>query len=319
MIRVLLWAAAAAFGATAVQAQEFPNRAITVVVPVSTGGIVDLAGRRAADALASQLGQAVVVENRSGASANIGATHVAQAKPDGYTLLSSYSLYHVVNPLLFNNLQWKLSSFTPVGRVAVTPSVVVVHPSLPVHTLQEFIDYAKKRPGEISFASQGTGSVAHLGSELLKQNTGIEMVHVPYKGSSPAMQDLVAGRVQFFVTAPPAVMGHVQQGRLRALAIAGNTRHPMLPDVPTSVEQGFPDFQLDPWVGLFAPAGTPDAVVRKLASALEKGLAQPNLVERAKGAGADISFQSPEALGRTVAQEHDYWAKLVKAANIKIE
>jgi len=269
--------------------------------------------------LAGQLKETVVVENRAGASANIGATHVAQAKPDGYTLLASYSLYHVVNPLLFDNLKWRPESFVPIGRVVVTPSVVVVHPSLPVHSLKEFVDYAKKHPGEISFASQGTGSVAHLGTELLKQNTGIEMVHVPYKGSGPAMQDLVAGRVQFFVTAPPAVMAHVQQGRLRALAIAGPERHPMMPDVPTSVEQGFPDFQLDPWVGLFAPAGTPDAVVHTLASALEKGVAQPEIVARAKGAGASISFQSPEELAKTVEQERAYWAALVKAANIKIE
>lgn len=318
MIRFLL-SMAALFAVTGAWAQEFPNKPMTVVVPVPPGGVVDLAGRLAAEALAEELKSTVLVDNKAGASANIGATYVAQAKPDGYTLLASYSLYHEVNPLLFSNLKWRPESFVPIGRVVVTPSVVVVHPSLPVHSLKEFVEYARKNPGAISFASQGTGSVAHLGSELLKQDTGIEMVHVPYKGSGPAMQDLVAGRVQFFVTAPPAVMGYVQQGRLRALAIAGSERHPMMPDVPTSVEQGFPNFQLNPWVGLFAPAGTPDAVVRKLAAALEKGISQPKAVESAKAAGASVSFAPPKDLAKAVEQERAYWAALVKAANIKIE
>ena len=318
MIRFLL-VVAALFSATGALAQDFPSKAITVVVPVPPGGVVDLAGRLAAEALAGELKSSVVVDNKAGASANIGATYVAQAKPDGYTLLASYSLYHEVNPLLFNNLKWRPESFVPIGRVVVTPSVVVVHPSLPVHSLKEFVEYVKKNPGAVSFASQGTGSVAHLGSELLKLDTGIEMVHVPYKGSGPAMQDLVAGRVQFFITAPPAVMGYVQQSRLRALAIAGSERHPMLPDVPTSVEQGFPNFQLNPWVGLFAPADTPDAVVRKLAAALEKGLTQPKAIESAKAAGASVSFQPPQELAKSVAQGRAYWAALIKAANIKIE
>ncbi|MGD9945492.1 MAG: Bug family tripartite tricarboxylate transporter substrate binding protein [Burkholderiaceae bacterium] len=297
-------------------AQSFPSRPISIVVPVSPGGIVDLAGRLAAEALSNSLNQSVVVENRPGASANIGYAHVAQAKPDGYTLLASYSLYHVVNPLIFSKLSWKPESFTPVGRVATTPSVVVVPTSLPVNNLKEFVEYAKKNPGAISFASQGSGSVSHLGSELLKQATGIEMVHVPYKGSGPAMQDLIAGRVQFFVTAPPAVLGHIQQGRLRALAIAGSERHALLPDVPTSVEQGFPAFQLNPWVSVFAPAGTPAAEIRKLSQALEAGLKQPDLVARGKRAGAEIDYQAPDALAKTVQDEGAHWAVVVKAAKI---
>lgn len=300
-------------------AQPFPSRPITLVVPVATGGIVDLSGRVAAEALTSQLGQSVVVENRPGASANIGYAYVSQAKPDGYTLLASYSLYHEVNPLIFKNLSWSPDSLVPVGRVAVTSSVVVVPASLPVRDLKEFVAYAKQHPGAVSFASQGSGSVSHLGSELLKQTTKIEMVHVPYKGSAPAMQDLVAGRVQFFVTAPPAVLGHVQQGRLRALAIAGPQRDPLLPDVPTAAEQGFPDFQLIPWVGLFAPAGTPKEHIEHLARALRAGLEQPALVAKAKGAGADISYLPPEALAQTVKQESAHWAEVVKAANITVE
>jgi len=307
------------FMMTGAQAQDFPVRPISLVVPVSPGGIVDLAGRLAAQALTEQLGQTVVVENRAGASANIGTSFVAQSKPDGYTLLASYSLYHTVNPLLFDGLKWDLSSFQAIGRIAVTPSIVVVHPSLPVNTLDAFIAYAKQRPGDIRFASQGIGSVAHLGTELLKRSTGIAMTHVPYKGSAPAMQDLIAGRVQFFITAPAAVLGYIQQGSLRALAIASAARHPMFPDVPTTAEQGYPDLQLEPWVGLFAPAGTDARVVAKLSSALERGLTRPDVVAKANGVGAQITFQPPAELDRTIAREHGDWAALVKAANIRME
>ncbi len=300
-------------------AQTFPSRPISIIVPVAPGGIVDLSGRVAAEALAASLAQPVVVENRPGASANIGYSHVAQAKPDGYTLLASYSLYHVVNPMLFNKLAWQPESFTPIGRVATTPSVVVVPASLPVRDLKEFIEYARKNPDSISYASQGTGSVSHLGSELLMQATGIKMVQVPYKGSGPAMQDLIAARVQFFVTAPPAVLGHIQQGRLRALAIAGAERHPLLPEVPTAVEQGLPAFQIKPWVSLFAPAGTPAEAIRVLSDALERGLANPERVARSRQAGAEIEFQSPAALAATVQEERRHWAQVVKSAGITAE
>jgi len=313
---VLYWACCVT---PAIYAQDFPAKPISLVVPVSTGGIVDLAGRLAAQALTQQLGTSVVVENRAGASANIGMTWVAQAQPDGYTLLASYALYHTVNPLLFSDLKWGLSSFTAIGRIAVTPSIVVVHPSLPVTSLDAFVTWARQHPGEVRFASQGVGSVAHLGSELLKSSTGITMTHVPYKGSAPAMQDLIAGRVQFFITAPAAVLGYIQQGRLRALAVASTTRHPMFPDVPTAAEQGYPALQLEPWVGLFAPAGTPQPIVDKLAAALAQGLAQPDIVAKGQGAGAAITFQPPGALTRTVAREHAAWAELVQAANISIE
>ncbi|MGE0802668.1 MAG: Bug family tripartite tricarboxylate transporter substrate binding protein [Lautropia sp.] len=319
MFKALLPALLSLVVTAAANAQTFPARPITIVVPVAPGGIVDLAGRVAAEALSTSLKQSVVVDNRPGASANIGYAHVAQARPDGYTLLASYSLYHVVNPLLFTKLAWKPESFTPIGRVATTPSVVVVPASLPVRDLKAFVDYAKQNPGAISFASQGTGSVSHLGSELLMQATGIKMVHVPYKGSGPAMQDLVAARVQFFVTAPPAVLGQIQQGRLRALAIAGAERHALLPDVPTSVEQGFPTFRLDPWVSLFAPAGTPAAELRTLSQALASGLKNPELAARSKQAGAEIDYLGPEALARAVQDERTHWAAVVKSAGITAE
>ncbi|WP_369819296.1 Bug family tripartite tricarboxylate transporter substrate binding protein [Achromobacter sp. Root83] len=299
-------------------AQDFPTHPITIVVPVPPGGIVDLAARLASEPLATALGQPTVIDNRTGASGNIAYNLVAAAQPDGYTLLASYSMYHAGNPSMFNGLRWNTESFKPVGMVAVAPHVVTVHPSLPVHNLKELVAYAKAHPGEINYASQGSGSVPHVGTELLKQMTGTDMVHVPYKGSGPAIQDVLSGRVQLFVTTPPSVIGHVQMGKLRAIAVAGAARHPMIPDVPTAAEQGYPGFELDAWVALFAPAGTPDAVVQKISAALEAGLQKPELIKTATEAGVRVNYQNPEQLGKTVAQDTAHWSQVIKSANITV-
>ncbi|CAM4116682.1 Bug family tripartite tricarboxylate transporter substrate binding protein [Bordetella muralis] len=301
----------------AVQAQDdFPSHPITIVVPVPPGGIVDMAARLASEPLTQGLHQPVVVDNRTGASGNIAYNHVAEARPDGYTLLASYSMYHAGNPSLFTNLRWNTDSFTPVGMVAVAPSVVVVHPSLPVHNLRELVDYAKAHPGEVNYASQGSGSMPHVGTELLRQMTGINLVHIPYKGSGPAIQDVLAGQVQMFITTPPSVIGHIQQGKLRAIAVASKHRLSMLPDVPTSSEQGFDNFELDAWVSLFAPAGTPAEVINRLTHALQAGLAQPISTERAHAAGVEVRYESPEQLGETVKTDTAHWSRVIKAAGI---
>ncbi len=300
-------------------AQDFPSRPISIIVPVPPGGIVDLAARLAAEPLTKALGQAAVVENRAGASGNIAYQLVAAAKPDGYTLLASYSMYHVGNPSMFSGLRWSADSFKPVGMVAVAPNVVVVHPSVPVNNLKELVDYAKKNPGMLNYASQGSGSIPHVGTELFKQMNGVDMVHVPYKGSGPAIQDVLSGQVQLFVTTPPSVLGHVQQGRLRAIAVASDARHPLLPDVPTSAEQGMPDFKLDAWVALFAPAGTPDDVVAKLSDALAGSLDSPEVRSRAAQAGITARPMASAELGKTVADDTEYWSKVIKAANIRAD
>ena len=299
-------------------AQDFPTHPVTIVVPVPPGGIVDLAARLASEPLSTHLGQPVVIDNRAGASGNIAYAMVAGAQPDGYTLLASYSMYHVGNPSMFTNLRWTAESFKPVGMVAVSPHVVTVHPSLPVHDLKELVAYARAHPGEINYASQGSGSVPHVGTELLKQLTGTDMVHVPYKGSGPAIQDVLSGRVQLFVTTPPSVIGHIQMGRLRAIAVAGRERHPMIPDVPTAAEQGYPGFELDAWVSLFAPAGTPDAVVNKISAALEAGLKKPEIIKTAQEAGVRVNYQNPEQLGQTVARDTAHWSQVIKSANITV-
>ncbi len=299
-------------------AQDFPTHPITIVVPVPPGGIVDLAARLASEPLSTHLGQPVVIDNRAGASGNIAYAMVAGAQPDGYTLLASYSMYHVGNPSMFTNLRWTSGSFKPVGMVAVSPHVVTVHPSLPVHNLKELVAYAKSHPGEVNYASQGSGSVPHAGTELLKQMTGTDMVHVPYKGSGPAIQDVLSGRVQLFVTTPPSVIGHIQMGRLRAIAVAGRERHPMIPDVPTAAEPGYPGFELDAWVSLFAPAGTPDAVVSKISAALEEGLKKPEIIKTAEEAGVRVNYENPETLGETVARDTAHWSQVIKSANITV-
>ncbi|MCD0503662.1 Bug family tripartite tricarboxylate transporter substrate binding protein [Bordetella petrii] len=314
---LLALCAASLLPALAAHAQDdFPSRPITIVVPVPPGGIVDMAARLAGDPLTLGLEQPVVVDNRTGASGNIAYNYVADARPDGYTLLASYSMYHAGNPSLFTNLRWNKASFVPVGMVAVAPHVVVVHPSLPVHSLTELVDYAKAHPGEVNYASQGSGSVPHVGTELLRQMTGIDVVHVPYKGSGPAIQDVLSGQVQMFITTPPSVIGHVQQGKLRAIAVAGSKRHPMLPDVPTAGEQGFKNFELEAWVSLFAPAGTPPATIERLTQALKAGLAQPVSAERAAAAGIEVRYQPPGELQATVDADTAHWSQVIKSAGI---
>jgi tripartite-type tricarboxylate transporter receptor subunit TctC len=318
MFRTLL----ALFFATAgtlAMAQDYPSRPISIVVPVPPGGIVDMAARLAGDPLTQALGQSVVIDNRAGASGNIASGIVAAAKPDGYTLLASYSMYHVGNPSMFSGLRWNADSFKPIGMVAVAPNVVVVHPSLPVTSLKELVDYARKNPGKLNYASQGSGSIPHVGTELFKQMNQVDMVHVPYKGSGPAIQDVLSGQVQLFITTPPSVLGHIKQGRLRAIAVASDVRHPLLPDVPTSVEQGMPDFKLDAWVALFAPAATPDAIVAKLSEALVKSLDTAEVRNRAAQAGVTARPMASAELGRTVAADTEYWSKVIKAANIRVD
>ncbi|MEI2415928.1 tripartite tricarboxylate transporter substrate binding protein [Orrella sp. JC864] len=314
--RFILPALAALALGGAAQAQDYPERPVTIVVPVPPGGIVDMAARLASEPLTTALGQPVVIDNRAGASGNIAYGMVAGARPDGYTLLASYSMYHVGNPSMFTNLRWNAQSFEPVGMVAVAPHVVVVHPSLPVHSLKELAEYARRHPGEVNYASQGSGSVPHVGTELFKQMTGADLTHVPYKGSGPAIQDVLSGRVQLFITTPPSVMGHIQQGKLRAIAVAGKTRHPMIPEVPTSAEQGFAGFELDAWVALFAPAGTPRPAIDKLGAALQAGLAREQTRAKAEAAGVQVRYQGPDELGETVRADTAYWSKVIESAGI---
>ena len=301
-------------------AQSFPDRPITLVVPNPPGGLVDTSARLLSEPLTRVIGQTVVVDNKPGASGNIAYQYVANAKPDGYTLLISYSGYHVGNPALMDKLPWDpIKDFSPIALLTVSTNVIAVHPSVPVNNLKEFIAYAKANPGKLNYASQGNGSVSHIGTEMFKQTTGIEMVHVPYKGSGPAIQDVLAGQVQVFISTPPSLMQHVQSGKLKGLAVTGKNRHPGMPNVPTTAEAGLPSFQLESWVGLFAPAATPKAVVTKLSDSVKKSLALPEVKERADAAGVELRYLTPAQTEALVKRELPYWNKAIKSANITLD
>ena len=309
-----------ALTAQLVSAQAFPDHAITLVVPNPPGGLVDTSARLLSEPLTRVIGQTVVVDNKPGASGNIAYQYVANAKPDGYTLLISYSGYHVGNPALMDKLPWDpVKDFSPIALLTVSTNVIAVHPSVPVNNLKELIAYAKANPGKLNYASQGNGSVSHIGTEMFKQTTGVDMVHVPYKGSGPAIQDVLAGQVQVFISTPPSLMQHVQSGKLKGLAVTGKNRHPGMPNVPTTAEAGLPSFQLESWVGLFAPAKTPAPIVAKLTEAVKKSLALPEVKERADAAGVELRYLNPAATEALVKKELPYWNKAIKSANITLD
>ena len=318
--RRTLLAAAMLTAASATWSQSWPTKPLTLVVPNPPGGVVDTSARLLADPLGKLIGQPVVIDNRAGASGNIAYQAVAQQVPkDGYTLLISYSAYHVGNPALFAKLPWAQKDLQPVALLTAATNVIATHPSVPGTTLKEFVAYAKANPGKLNFASQGNGSLSHVGTALLEQATGTDMVHVPYKGSGAAIQDVLGGQVQVFMTTPPSVMQHVQAGKLKAFAVTGKSRHPGLPQVPTTAEAGLPGFELEAWVGLFAPAGTPAAVVQTLAEKVRAALATPEAKAAAERSGIEIRYLGPDALAALVQKETTYWGQVIKARNIRAD
>ena len=300
-------------------AQAFPSKPITLIVPNPPGGFVDASARILSDSLAKVTGQPVVVDNRGGGSGNVAYGAVARANPDGYTLLNSYSAYHVGNPNLAPKLPWAQKDFVPVALITVATNVIATHPSIPAKNLGEFISYLKANPGKVSYASQGNGSLSHIGTEMFKLQTQTSMVHIPYRGSGPALQDVLSGQVQVFITTPPSVMGQVQVGKLNGLAVAGKARHPGMPNVPTTAEAGLKGFELEAWVGIFAPAGTPPDVVSKLSASIKSALELPETKTRADGAGVELRYMAPAALDALVKKDTEFWAKTIKSAGIKPE
>ena len=298
------------------QAQTYPSKPISFIVPNPPGGVVDTSARIVSDPLGKLLGQPVVIENKGGASGNIAYQQVAKAAKDGHTLLISYSAYHVGNPALFAKLPWAQTDLVPVALLTAATNVIAVHPSVPANNLKELIAYAKANSNKLNFASQGNGSLSHVGTALFEQTTGIEMTHVPYKGSGAAIQDVLAGQVQVFMTTPPSVMQHVLAGKLKAFAVTGKNRHPGLPQVPTTAEAGLPGFELEAWVGLFAPAGTPAPIIARLTEQVKVALATPMAKENAAKQGIEIRYLGPDALGALVQRDTEYWGKIIKSRNI---
>lgn len=303
----------------ALLAQNFPTRPINLVVPNPPGGLVDTSARLVGDSLAKIMGQSVVIENKPGASGNLAYQQVARGPKDGHSLLVSYSGYHIANPILMDKLPWDMKDLTPVGLVTVATNVIAIHPSVPANNLREFIAYAKANPDKLNYASQGNGSVAHIGTEIFKMQTGAQMTHVPYKGSGQAIADVLAGQVQVFITTPPSVMQHVQTGKLKALAVTGKIRHPGMPQVPTVAEAGLSNFELESWVAIYAPTGTPPAVLQKLSADLKRAMELPETRQRGDAAGIEVRYLSPAETTRVLERETVDWAKAIKAANIRMD
>ena len=315
--RIALAAGLALGMGTVASAQDgYPNKPITMVVPASAGGTTDLAARMTAQALGPVLGQTLVVENKGGGNGNIAAAQVKRAEADGYTLLMQYSGFHVISPHLGKS-SWELKDFVPVANVLSAPQIVVVRGDLPVNTMQELVAYAKANPMKLNYASSGNGSLQHVTGVQLERAAGVQMMHVPYKGTGPALQDLLGGQVDLtFGTAPP-FMPHIQAGKLKVLAVTGKERLPSLTDVPTTAETGFPGVNATSWFAMFAPAGTPAAIVSKLESDVRNALAEPAFQQKARDQGAAADFMDSKALGDMVQRDWDMWAQIVKEANIK--
>jgi tripartite-type tricarboxylate transporter receptor subunit TctC len=302
----------------ALRAQSaWPQRPITLVVPSAPGGTTDFTARLVADSLQRALGQPVVIDNKPGASGNIGNQFVAKARPDGNTLLVAYSGFQVGNPHLFPNAGWDpIKDFTPVVMMTRAPQVIVINGNLKANTVAELVALAKASPGKLNYASSGNGSIQHIAGELFKQLTGTFITHIPYRGAGPAVQDLIGGQVDLFITTPASVVQHVRSGKLKALAVSSATRLAALPQVPTALEAGLKGFTLDSWFALYGPAGLPADVVQTLNTEIGKILALPDIRRRAEEAGTTVEFMSPAQLADYTRKELDHWGKVIKSSKI---
>ena len=302
-----------------VRADDFPSRPLRVIVPFSPGGAVDGPMRLIAQHLSQRLGQPVVVENKPGAGATIGTDVVAKAAPDGYTLLLA-SQTNAISATLYSNLPFDpIEDFTPVTLIGREPGVVVVNPAVPVTTLQQLIAYVKERPGQIDYASSGNGSGQHLFAALLASRTGMKMNHVPYRGSGQATTDLLGGVVAMSIPGTAGLVGHIKAGTLRALAVTGAARSPQLPDVPTVMEAGVPDYEAYVWMGLLAPKGTPPAIVERLNREVLAVLVQEDVKKYMATAGIEIVGSTPAEFGTFFRHEKNLWAKVIRDTGAKIE
>jgi tripartite-type tricarboxylate transporter receptor subunit TctC len=313
-------ATSALFGGAA-QAQGYPAKPVKIVVPYAPGGPNDIVARLLAEKLTASTGQTFLVENKPGGGSNIGAEAVAKSPPDGYTLLVA-ATSHSINMTLFpkENLKYDLlKDFSPVSLLMTGPLVLVTNPALPAKNVKEFVALAKARSGKMSFGSSGNGASTHLAGEMLNAAAGIQTIHVPYKGSGPALTDLMGGQIDFMVDTMISAMPFVTSGKLRALATTGKTRSPVLPDVPTLAEQGYPGFEAVAWIGLLAPAKTPPEVIARLNTEVKKVLEQPEVRGRLSVQGFTAEWQKPEAFSAYMGREVQKWGAIVRGAKVKVE
>jgi tripartite-type tricarboxylate transporter receptor subunit TctC len=305
--------------AAAAQASDFPNKAIRLVVPFPPGGATDAAARLVAVKMSEHWGQPVLVDNRAGAGGNVGSDLVAKSPADGYTLVMGVTGSHAINTSLYSRMPYDpVTDFVAISQVAVVPNVLVVHPSVPAKNLAELVALAKKEPGKLNYASLGNGTAAHLGMEMLKSEAGVDITHVPYKGSAPAVSDLLGGQVQMMVDGLPSALPHVKAGKLRAIALTSLRRSPSLPDLPT-ISETYPGFYADAWSGLFAPKGTPQPVVDKLSAEVQRILKLPDVREKLAALGAEPVGSTQAEFAAHVKKEIDKWAKVVKTSGAKVD
>jgi len=318
------WMVAGSLSLTAVLAQAqtagYPVKPVRWVVPFPPGGSADIMGRMIGQDLAKTLGQQVVIENRAGASAIVGSEYVAKSPADGYTLLQANVSQMTIHPSLYPRLPYDpLKDFAPVTVLGIVTSVMVTTPSLPVASVRDLVAMAKKRPGQLNFTSSGAGSSTHLTGELLKQRAGIAMTHINYKGSGPALTDVMAGFVEIMFENLPSALPFINANKLKVLAVTGKDRSPVVKSVPTLAESGFPGFDMVSWQALVAPAGTPRAIVDRLNAEVAKVLKTPEMKEKMTGLGTDIVANSPEQFAQYLREETAKWSKIVRDAGIKLE
>ena len=315
-----LVAGAIALAASIAHADTWPSKPITIIVPSTPGGSTDASARLIGEPLSRALGQPVIIDNRPGASGNLGTELVARAQPDGYTLLLQYSGYHVGNPALFPQIKWNpVKDFAPVALVMRAPHVLAISGKIPANTVKELAAYGQKNGKGLFYASSGNGSIQHIAGELLAQQLKVPLTHVPYKGAGPAVTDLIGGQVDIFVTTPPSVIGQVPSGKIKALAYTGPQRHPSLPSVPTSAEAGITGYLVESWFAVFAPARTPPAVVTRLTTEIKKIVESESYRKKMDDQGAFAAYMDPPTLAKFVDQQLTLWSGVIKTANIKAD
>jgi len=301
-------------------AQPYPSKPVRLICPYPPSGATDITARAIASELSKSLGQPVIVDNRPGAGGNIGAELAAKAAPDGYTILTSISALHGIVPVLYSKLNYDPNKdFTPVIVLVSYSNVLVVNPSVKAGSVKELIALAKAQPGKLTFASSGSGATTHMSGEMFKHLTGVDIVHVPYKGAAPAMTDLLGGQVNMMFDAVPTSLPHIKSGKLRALGVTGPKREATLPDVPTIAEAGVPGYEASVWFGLEVPAGTPKGIIARLNEASTKGLSSPEFVKRMTELGFTIVGGTPEQASEMIKVEIQRWGPVVKASGAKAE
>jgi tripartite-type tricarboxylate transporter receptor subunit TctC len=302
------------------QAQPYPSQPIKMIVPFTAGGTTDILARTIGQKLSEAWRQPVIVENKPGAGGNIGADAVAKAKPDGYTILMGTIGTQSINASLYSKMPYDAAKdFAPITLVAVVPNLLVVHPSVSAKTVGELVALAKAKPGQLNFASSSTGGSPHLAGEMFKQMTGADIVHVPYKGSAPALTDLLGGQVALMFDNMPSALPHVKAGKLRALGVTSARRSQAVPDIPTIAESGVAGYEVDSWFGILAPAGTPKEVVGKLNAEIVRILQMPDVRQRLQEQGAEPVGGTPEQFDEHIRKETVKWARVVKASGAKVD